>query len=165
MVLNRANEKILQIIIPILALADGVIHLSLDFVLFRGNLFGPLTAGGPPPGAAPRRTGPPPGPRGNPLILPLNQLFLLNFVGSVVLVLLFWYSRRWLGERRWLMNIALIAYAAATFTAWMIFGQPNPMGLGYLSKSIEIILIIALLVDTWSILRTRARRTSAQVAS
>jgi hypothetical protein len=162
--LNRANDKILQIVITILALGDGALHFALDLILFRGNFFGSGFPAGPPPGAAPGRTGPPPGPRSNPLILPLNELFLLNFIGAVVLVLLFWFSRRWLGERRWLMDIVMIAYAAATFGAWLISGRPNPMGLGYLSKSIEIVLVIVLFVHTWGILRTRSRQASAPAA-
>ncbi len=120
--------------------------------LFRGNLFG--SPSGPPPGAPPR-VGPPPPARGNPFILPLNELFLLNFIGSVVLVLLFWFSRRLLGERRWLVDVVLILYEAAAFTAWMVIGRPNPMGLGYLSKGIEIVLVIVLLTDIWSVLRAR----------
>jgi len=35
----------------------------------------------------------------------------------------------------------------------VMFGRPNPMGLGYLSKGFEIALIIALLVDIWIIRR------------
>lgn len=154
--LKRANNRVLQIIIMILALADGVLHLLLDFVLYHGNFFGTSSPSGPPPGT----TVPRPAPRANPFILPLNELFLLNFVGAVILVVLFWFSRRRLGERRWLMDIVLIAYEAAAFFAWLIYGRPNPMGLGYLSKGIEIVLIVALAVDTWGILRRRGRVAS-----
>src|SRR5512133_567043 len=84
---------ILPAIITVLALADGLVHLSLDFVLFRGNFFGPGRSG-PPPG----RLAPPPGGGPPQLPLPLNELFLLNFVGYVVLALLFWFAPRWLGE-------------------------------------------------------------------
>ncbi len=160
MLLNRTNEKILQIAITILALADGVLHVSLDWILFRGNLFGSGFPAAPPPG----RTGPPPGARANPFILPLNELFLLNFIGAVILVLLFWFSRRWLGERRWLIDLAMMIYAAVTFGAWVIYGRPNPMGLGYISKGIEIALIIVLLAHTWLILRTRSRGAAAPIA-
>ncbi len=145
---NQANQGILRPIIAVLALADGTLHLLLDFVLFRGRFFGSPFPAGPRPGAAPGRVPPP-----NPFILPLNELFLLNFIGEVVLVLLFWFSRRLLGNRRWIVDAGMIAYAAATFIGWWIFGRPNPMGLGYLSKGIEIVLIIALLADLWSIFR------------
>ncbi len=150
---GRVNQGILRAIIAVLALADGVIHFSLDFILFRGNFFGGRGASGPPPVTAPGRAGPPPGARGLPLPLPLNELFLLNFIGAVVLVLVFWFGRRWLGRWSWLVDVVMIVYAAATFTAWWAFGRPNPMGLGYLSKGIEIVLIIALITDIWTLLR------------
>jgi hypothetical protein len=145
----RASTVILPIIITVLALTDGVIHLLLNFVLFGGGRGGPP---GPPPGAPPRG-GPPPGAGGIPFILPLNQLFVLNFVGAVILVLLFWVGLRWLGRRSWLVDVVMIGYAATTFVAWLLFGRPNPMDLGYLSKSIEFVLVIALLVHIWTILR------------
>src|SRR5438046_10643001 len=101
------RQWILPAIITVFALADGVLHRSLDFVLFRGRLFG---SPGPPPGgglpggppggplgapaanataaatasaiagAAPRAAGVPAGPPpGQPALpLPLNELFLLN---------------------------------------------------------------------------------------
>ncbi len=141
---NRMYTRILPIIIVVLALADGVLHFLLDFILFGGR-------SGSQPG--PRPGGPPPVTRGFPFILPLNQLFILNFIGEVVLVTLFLVSRRWFGGRRWLVDVAMIAYAAITFVAWLAFGRPNPMGLGYLSKGIEIALIIALAADIWAMRR------------
>ncbi len=152
------NERILQIVITVLALGDGLLHFLLDYVLFRGNFFGsPFPAGPRPGGSAP----PPRAPRGNPLILPLNELFVLNLVGEIVLVALFWTSRRWLGERRWLIDLAMMAYAAITFGAWLAFGRPNPMGLGYLSKAIEIVLIVVLFVHAWGVLRVRRGRMAS----
>ena len=145
---GQTSNRILRIVIVVLALADGVLHLALDFVLFGG-------INGPPPGQRPTPPpgSPPPGPRPFALPIPLNVLFLLNFIGEVVLVLLFWFGPRWLGRRRWLINVIMIIYAAVTFIAWVMFGQPNPMGLGYLSKGMEIALIIALLVDIWMMRR------------
>ena len=147
---------------------------------FRGGTGG----GGPAPGALPGggAGGPPPGAPlgggpgggfsflffqfnrggfaadigGSRITLPLSQLFLLNFIGAAVLVLVFLLSRRLLGERRWLVDLAMIGYAAVTFIAWFIVGAPNPMGLGYLSKGVEIVLIIALLADIWNIFRERS---------
>ncbi len=164
---ERVWQQILRVMISVLALGDGVLHLSLDYILFRprprpttGGASGtPLPSGGTP---VPGRGGPPPGGFRNPLILPLNQLFVLNFVGEVVLVLLFWFSRRLVGARRWLVDVVMIGYAASTFVAWWIFGRPNPMGLGYLSKGIEIVLIIALIVDIWNIARQRASPSPAK---
>ncbi len=85
--------------------------------------------------------------------LPLNELFLLNLIGAVILVLIFWFGIRWLGRRIWVVDVVMIGYAATTFAAWWAFGRPNPMGLGYLSKGIEIVLIVALLTHIWSLLR------------
>ncbi len=137
-----ARSRLLAWLITLLALADGAVHFSLDLILFRGNLFGRL---GPPPGATP----PPGGGGAPPFPLPLNQLFTLNLIGYVVLVLIFWFVGPRLGARRWLVDALLIAYVAVIFIAWLSIGGPNPRGLGYLSKSIEVVLVIALLVDVW----------------
>lgn len=184
-------RNILRVIIAVLALGDGVIHLFLNQVLFggRGGPFrGGPGGGGPPTGAPPGggAGGPPPGAPpggggvsflffqfsrggfaanigGSRFTLSLSQLFLLNFIGEVVLVLVFLFSRRLLGERRWLVDVAMIVYAAATFVAWLIVGAPNPMNLGYLSKGVEIVLIIALLADLWTIFRQRSVSSPARV--
>ena len=52
-----------------------------------------------------------------------------------------------------LLDVVIIGYATFTFVAWWLFGRPNPMGLGYLSKGIEITLVIALIAHIWSMLR------------
>ena len=152
---GKMNQKILRILIPVLTLADGALHLALDFVLFRGNLFGNPFAGGPPPGAPPPGTPPRDGGGPPPLPLPLNQLFLLNFIGAMILAALFWFAPRWLGKKSWWVNIALIAYEATTFAGWWLLGAPNPLNLGYLSKSIEVVLIVALVAGIWQALRPR----------
>jgi len=144
-------NRILPAIISVLALADAVLHLALDAVLFRGNFLGPLV---PPPGAqAPAGPGPL-----VPLPLPLNQMFVLNFVGYLVLVALFWFIVRRFGGGRWWMDVVFIVYIAAAFLAWMEVGGPNPRGLGYLSKSIELVLVVALLTHLWLLLRPTAGR-------
>lgn len=124
----------LRIAIILLALADGVLHLALDAILFRGNFLGPL-------------------PFPSPYLIPLNQLFVLNCVGYVVLAVLFWFAPRLLGSRRWLAHVALGAFAALTIAGWLQFGLPNPRGLGYLSKALEVALIAALAVHAWSTVR------------
>ena len=156
---GRVGQLVLGGIISLLALGDGTLHLALNAILFGGARRRPTgTQGNTPPGPPP---GAPRGPVRNPFILPLNQLFLLNFAGEVALVLVFWLTRRWLGARRWIVDVAMIVYAGATFVAWWIFGRPNPMGLGYLSKGIEIVLIIALIVDIWTIARQRMASSPA----
>ncbi len=157
MVTDRANNRFLEIVIPILVLADGVLHLLLDFVLFRGVLIGsPFRPGAAGPGARPGGAGPrpPAGPRLQ-LPLPLNEMFLLNFIGAVVLAALFLAARRWPRGRRVLVDVVIISYEAITFTFWWLFGRPNPMGLGYLSKGIEIVLVIAVIAHLWSLRRAR----------
>jgi heme A synthase len=143
-------QWILPAIISVLALADGALHIALDEILFRGNFFGRF---GPPPGAAPPPgANRPPGPP-IPLPLPLNQMFVLNFVGYVVLVVFMWLAFRRLHGWRWWVDVPLLVYVAVVFLAWVEFGGPNPMGLGYLSKGIEIILFVALLAHIWLVAR------------
>ncbi len=147
--LTRANDRILAIVVTILTLADGILHLSLDWVLFRGNLFGNPFAGRTPAGGGLRGV--------IQSIAPLNELFVLNFVIAVVLVVLFLTSPRWLGDRRWLMNVVIMLFEAATFGAWLSFGRPNPQGLGYLSKTVEVVNIIVLFVYAWLLVRAGRR--------
>jgi hypothetical protein len=164
MVTDRPNNRLLEIIIPVLILADGVLHLVLDFVLFHGVLIGsPFPAGGARPAGAGPRAGAPPPPR-LPLPLPLNEMFVLNFIGAVVLVVLFVVGRRWSRAARALLDVVIIGYEALTFIAWWLFGRPNPHGLGYLSKGIEIVLVVALIVHLVSMLRTRSAAGAAVAA-
>lgn len=125
----------LRLAIVILAVADGLLHLALNFVLFRGNLLGPL-------------------PFRSPFPLPLNQLFVLNFVGYIVLAAAFWVAPRSLGSRRWLVNVVLIVYTALSILGWMKIGMPNPQGLGYLSKGLEVALIVAVAAEALAGRRT-----------
>jgi hypothetical protein len=146
------GPRLLTGLIVLLALADGVLHFALDFILFRGNVFGSL---GPPPGAPPSGGGPPPFP------LPLNQLFALNVIGYVVLVLIFWFGAPRLGRRRWVVDVLLILYVVVIFLGWLRVGGPNPMGLGYLSKAMELVLVIALLAHIWTLTRSSAKVSPA----
>jgi hypothetical protein len=146
---------VLRSLIALLALTDGVLHLALDMVLFRGNFgffrLGETPQGGPPPGGG---SGPPPGATPPPqLPLPLNQLFLLNFLGWVVLVVVFWLAPRWLGARAWIVDAAMILYALAVIAGWAYVGSPNPMNLGYQSKALELVLLVLLLGHLVGLLR------------
>jgi hypothetical protein len=152
-----STTRLLAILITILALADGVLHFSLDYVLFRGNLFGRL---GPPPGAP----APPPGGGGPEFPLPLNQLFVLNLCGYIVLLLIFWFIAPRLGNWAWLVDAVFIVYVAIIFVGWVSIGGPNPRGLGYLSKTIEILLILALLAHMWTLLSRTRSSSPATVA-
>jgi hypothetical protein len=125
---------VLRIAIVVLALADGILHLALNQVLFRGNFFGPL-------------------PFQTPWVLPMNILFVLNFVGYAALAAVFWYAPRYMGARRWLLDAVIIVYALLSIAAWIQLRSPNPQGLGYLSKTLEVALIVALAVHGWRVAR------------
>jgi hypothetical protein len=149
--------------ITVLPLADGVLHLALDYVLFGGRLVGGAWRGAPAwrdpargrsRAAAWHRRGA----RANPFVLPMNELFLLNCIGYVALLLAFWLGLRLLGSRRWVVNVVLIVNTAASIVAWLDMGEPNPHGLGHASKSIEIPLIAALMVHLWTLLRPALMR-------
>jgi hypothetical protein len=117
----------LRAVIVALAVLDGALHLWLNQVLFRGNFFGPQQFPSPFP-------------------LQLNHLFTLNLIGYVILAIAFWYGSRLLGGRRWLIDVVLIVYTLISIVAWLQIGGPNPQGLGYISKALEVALIVALLV-------------------
>ncbi len=51
MMKDRANNGIIAAIIAVFALADGVIHLALDFILFHGVLLGNAFPAGRPGGS------------------------------------------------------------------------------------------------------------------
>ena len=80
------------------------------------------------------------------LPLALDQMLLLNGIGYAVLVVFFWLGPIVLGRRRWLIDLLLAIYAFATIVGWYYVGMPNPMNLGYLSKAVEVVLVLALLV-------------------
>ena len=150
MVRSRDRTAVLlAALITLLALADGILHFSLDYVLFRGNVFGRL---GPPPGAP----APPPGGGGGgppPLPLPLNQLFALNLVGYIVLIALLWFVASRLGTWEWVIGVLFIMYVGVTVLGWVRVGAPNPMGLGYLARGIEVVLVVAVLAWLWTMLK------------
>src|SRR2546423_1005811 len=84
------SDRILVLATVVLAVADGLLHLTLDIVLFRGRFF----------------------------LNELSILFLLNFVGYLVLAGVFLFSGRLLGSRAWLVNLLLGAYALAGIVMW-----------------------------------------------
>jgi hypothetical protein len=147
---TRVTDWILPALVTVLALWDGILHLRLIYKLFGGKLWGSPSFGGPPPGA-PASSGPPAGgggtmPQAIPFVsLPLNELFLLNFIGFVVLASILWVVLLRFGRWLWAVDIALIAYTALAIVGWFRVGKPNPRGLGHLSKEIEVALIVVLL--------------------
>ena len=73
-------------------------------------------------------------------------LFMANALGYVVLAIAMVApgpAARW----RWLIRLALIAFAAATIGGWVAFGPR--FGLAYLDKALEVALIGVLLIEQW----------------
>jgi hypothetical protein len=130
------TDRILPLAIVVLAIADGILHLTLDIVLFRGRFFANE----------------------------LSILFLLNFIGYIVLGGAFLFRDRLLGNRAWLLNLLIGFYSLAAIVMWAQRHGPNPMGLGYLSKSLEVLLIVAVAAHWWLTQRSQpgaAQRLSA----
>jgi hypothetical protein len=121
------TDRILVLAIAVLALADGILHLALDIVLFRGRFFANE----------------------------LSILFLLNFIGYVVLAGAYLLSNRLLGSRAWLLDLMTAVYVLAAIVMWAQRGGPNPMGLGYLSKGLEVLLVVAVAAHWWMSQRNR----------
>lgn len=76
----------------------------------------------------------------------LGILFILNFVGYVGLTGLLYLPVGALGPYRNAIRYALIGFAALTIVLWVPFGTKDV--LGYLNKANELLLIIALVVET-----------------
>src|SRR5581483_8642448 len=121
------TDRILLLAIAVLAVADGVLHLTLDIVLFRGRFFANQ----------------------------LSIMFLLNFIAYVVLAAALVFGGRLLGSRVWLVNLLLALVAAASIVMWTQRGGPNPMGLGYLSKALEVLLLVAVAAHWWMTQRSQ----------
>ena len=145
----------MTVVIPLLALTDGVLHFALDFLLFRGRIWG---SPGRPPGAPVGGTPPGPPPGGGPplpLPLPLNELFALNLAGYVVLVALFLVATRSRPGRRIAMDLVLMFYVALVVLGWLDIGRPNPLGLGLVTKLVEAALALLLLAHIRLLFRAR----------
>lgn len=137
---------VLSGLIALLALAIGILHFALDFVLFGGR----FVAGRPPAGAPPRPPSgnPPPGPPGlGRLIGPhLPELFVANLVVFVILAIVFVAVSRARPPVRLIVDGLLILATAATLVGWNGIGRPNPRGLGRWAITLEFALIAAALV-------------------
>jgi hypothetical protein len=187
---QRISSRVgpLQIIITALTVITGLIHLYLGLPIGsrmghpRRSLPGgqppmqppPAYSGGgwsasPPPASAGGQSpvGAPPLPAGGhstmmALPLPLPELFLLNFVGYIVLAavyflpILFQFQPLLRYQRviRWL----LIIYTAVTVILWFVITQGHYNPFAYADKPIEVALIILLLIDDWKASRPRAQQ-------
>lgn len=75
----------------------------------------------------------------------LGLIFVLNFVGYVVLAALLYLPVRALEPYRGAIRTAFIAYTALTIVLWVFFGTKDFVG--YLNKINEIALIALLVVE------------------
>ncbi|HEY7293774.1 MAG TPA: hypothetical protein VH916_01990 [Dehalococcoidia bacterium] len=155
---------LLPLAITVLTLADGLLHLRLDYLLFNGTLWGSARpGGGHPPGPPPGASGPPPGAAGppsghlpgNPFPFSLNEMFFLNFLAAIGLVLAFWIAYRWLPRWLLLVDAAIAGFAGYSIWGWWDVGKPNPQNLGHISKAIEVALLLLLAVHAWLLLKRR----------
>ena len=76
-----------------------------------------------------------------------SPIFILNGLGYLVLLGLFWFNPSFVAGRRTLFHYAFMAYAAVTILLWIPAGQRDLTA--YLTKASEVVLIVAL----WANLR------------
>jgi hypothetical protein len=133
----------LQIVIIVLVVITALIHLQLGTRVFAG---GP--PGGRPAGA---QAGPPPGGASGGfnimqmIPIPLPFLFLLNWIGYLVLVSALYLPqlRPYQPIVRWL----LIIFAAVTVIMYFAINGFRPNPLGIFAKVVEVALIVLLLIE------------------
>jgi hypothetical protein len=150
-----------QIAIIVLAVISGLVHLYRSLMMFgllggmgmRGPRSGVRRfSGGPPPGAHPGGGGP--GLMGM-LPVPLSVLFLLNFVGYIVLAAALYLPA--LERYRQIIRWVLLVYALVTIILWYLFtgAGAGQFPLGYGDKVVEVALIVLLLFDMRSPAQSR----------
>ncbi|HVA23143.1 MAG TPA: hypothetical protein VMW62_02005 [Chloroflexota bacterium] len=146
-------RTVLAALIALLALAIGILHFALDFVLFGGR----FVSSGPPPGG-PRRApaGPPPGGIASIVGPHLPELFVANMVVFVVLAIVFLAFSRSRPPVRTAIDFLIVLVTVVTLACWYGIGRPNPRGLGRWAVTLEFALIAAALVHALIVSR-RAR--------
>jgi hypothetical protein len=89
------------------------------------------------------------------LPLSLSVLFMLNFIGYLVLGIALYLQPLQRIQRivRWL----LILFAVVTIVAWFLIAGSHPDTLGIVDKIIEGALIILLLLEEWQAIRRKGR--------
>lgn len=81
-------------------------------------------------------------------------LFILNGIGYIVLLALLYAPISQLAPYQHYVRYVLIAYTGLTIILWIFLGIPYT-GLGYITKLIELILIVVLAVEA-----TRVRQSN-----
>jgi hypothetical protein len=73
--------------------------------------------------------------------------FTLNGIGFIVLAGALYLPLPWAKDNRGLVRWMLIGFSALTIVAWIFMGQPYTP-LGYITKLIELALIVLLWLDS-----------------
>jgi hypothetical protein len=80
-----------------------------------------------------------------------DPAFFLNGIGYLALTAAYLTNVPLGAGRRPLLHVVFIGYTAVTILAWLALGEKNPattLGmLGYIDKTVEVLLIIALVVS------------------
>ncbi|QBD78615.1 hypothetical protein EPA93_22515 [Ktedonosporobacter rubrisoli] len=123
----------LQLAIILLAIVTGLVHLyrGIAFNLFLASQQA-IRAGARAP-VLPYTS------------IPIPTLFILNFIGYIVLVTALYLPplRQYQRIIRWV----LIAYAAITIIAWILITHAHFDLVAYLDKPIELLLIVLLFIE------------------
>ena len=69
--------------------------------------------------------------------------FILNGIGYLVLLALFWFNPSFVAGNRGLLHYAFMGFTAVTIIAWIAIGDKSDP-VGYLTKLSEVILLVAL---------------------
>jgi len=128
----------------------GIILLTIitaAMYLYLGITMGSMTGGTPPSGAAPAGASSGGFSIISLLPLPLPTLFILNFVGYIVLLATLYLPvlQRIQRLTRWL----LIGYTAITILLWYLISGSHPDLMAYIDKLVEVVLIALLLIEGW----------------
>jgi len=139
--LRLPRISFLQIGIILLTVITAVMHLYL------GIRMGSMTGGTAPSGVAP--AGASSGGSSIMSLLPLSLpvLFILNFVGYMVLLAALYLPvlQRFQRLTRWL----LIGYTAITILLWYLISGGHSDLMAYIDKFVEVVLIALLLIEGW----------------
>ncbi len=111
------SQKTLRAAILVMGLFTGIVHLVV--LTLRGGFF-PLSD--------------------------LDYLFLLNGLGYLVLLFVFFTNPTFDRGRTPLLHYIFIGYTAATILAWFALGTLTDK-LAWVTKLDEVLLIVALIVD------------------
>jgi hypothetical protein len=77
-----------------------------------------------------------------------DTLFILNGLGYLALLAAYFLPLPLFRERRGLVRLLFIGYTALTIVLWAVMNYPDGYtSLGWITKAVEVGLIVALLLD------------------